>query len=102
MMAVDEEDSMGCFAALLALMAPRFVIVLLQIFTDRLEIAFSSFVLGFLGFLLLPYTTVFYALAYDPILGVEGLGWFIVALGFFFDLSAHVNGARERQRRAAY
>jgi hypothetical protein len=89
---------MGCLVALFALALPRFTLFLLWIFSDRLSIAFDSFVVGFLGFLLLPYTTVFYALAYAPIAGVTGFGWFLVILGFLMDLGALGNSRRQSQR----
>ena len=61
---------MGCLLALFAAISPRFVIFLLWIFTDRLTIAFRSGWEGIIGFLLLPYTTLFYALVYTPGKGV--------------------------------
>ncbi len=91
---------MGCLLALLAAISPRFVIFLLWIFTDRLTIAFRSGWEGLLGFLLLPYTTLFYALVYAPGKGVDTFGWFIVALGVLLDLSTLTNGARVRRRQA--
>ena len=72
---------MGCLFALLAAISPRFVIFLLWIFTDRLTIAFRSGWEGILGFIFLPYTTLFYALVYAPGKGVDAFGWVIVALG---------------------
>ena len=57
---------MGCLVALLAAISPRLVIFLLWIFTDRLTIAFRSGWEGIIGFVLLPYTTLFYALVYEP------------------------------------
>ena len=92
---------MGCFAAFLALLLPRFTLFVLWVFTDRLDRAFDSFVVGFLGFLLLPYTTVLYALAYDARDGVTGFGWFLVIVGFLFDLGSLTNGSRERRRSMA-
>jgi hypothetical protein len=93
---------MGCCAGVLVLGgAPRLALFLLWIFTDRLTLAFDSFILGFLGFLLLPYTTVFYALAYAPIGGVSGFGWFIVILGFIIDIGSYTSGGYANQRRAA-
>jgi hypothetical protein len=79
-------------------MLPRFTIFLLWLFSDRLDRAFDSFLVGFLGFLLLPYTTVLYALVYDPQDGVSGIGWFLVVVGFLFDLASLTNGHRERER----
>lgn len=89
----------GCLVALLAWVSPRLAIFLLWVFSDRLSIAFDSFWMGFLGFLVLPYTTVFYALAYAPIGGVSGIGWFFVILGFLLDLSTIFGGGREAYER---
>jgi len=89
----------GCLLALLAAISPRFVIFLLWIFTDRLTIAFRSGWEGLLGFLLLPYTTLFYALVYAPGKGVDTFGWVIVAIGVLLDLSTLTNGARARRRQ---
>jgi hypothetical protein len=90
---------MGCLLALLAAISPRLVIFLLWVFTDRLTIAFRSGWEGVLGFLLLPYTTLFYALVYAPGRGVDSFGWVIVALGVLLDLSSHAFGSRARRRR---
>jgi hypothetical protein len=94
---------MGCIVAFVALAVPRVTLFFMWLFTDRLSAAFDSFVLGFLGFLLLPYTTVFYALAYAPGFGggVSGFGWFLVAVGFLMDLSSLFGGGREGRRRRA-
>lgn len=90
---------MGCLLAILAAISPRLVIFLLWIFTDRLTIAFRSGWEGLLGFLVLPYTTLFYALVYAPGKGVDTFGWVIVALGVLLDLSTLTNGARARRRQ---
>jgi hypothetical protein len=91
---------MGCLLALLAAISPRFVIFLLWVFSDRLTIAFHSGWEGILGFLFLPYTTLFYALVYAPGRGVDSFGWFIVALGVLLDLSSHLFSSRARRGRA--
>ena len=57
---------MGCLLILFAWISPRFVLALLYLFTSRLTVAFTSGWEGLLGFFLLPYTTLFYALAYRP------------------------------------
>jgi hypothetical protein len=90
----------GCLLGLLAAISPRLVIFLLWIFSDRLTIAFRSGWEGVIGFLLLPYTTLFYALVYSPGRGVDSFGWVIVALGVLLDLASHAFGARARRRRA--
>jgi hypothetical protein len=90
---------MGCIAVVLAWLSPRLLIGLLYIFTERLTVAFNSGWIGILGFLFLPYTTAFYALAYAPIHGVTGIGWILVVLGVLFDLGSHVAGGRSAYRR---
>ncbi len=90
---------MGCLLALLAAISPRLVIFLLWIFTDRLTVAFRSGWEGVLGFIFLPYATLFYALVYAPAKGVDAFGWVIVALGVLLDLSSLTVGSRARRRR---
>ena len=50
--------------------------------------AFEGFLLPLLGLVFLPFTTLFYVLAYRPVVGVSGWGWFFVFLGLLFDLGA--------------
>jgi len=90
---------MGCLLAIVAAISPRFVIFLLWLFTDRLSIAFRSGWEGLLGFILLPYTTLFYALVYAPGKGVDAFGWVIVGVGVLLDLSSLTFGSRAQRRR---
>jgi hypothetical protein len=87
---------MGCCLAVLAVwLSPRFVLLLIWLFGDRLEVAFDSFLTGFVGFLILPWTTLAYALAYAPQDEVTGVGWLLVGLGLLFDLGAWFGGGRQ-------
>jgi hypothetical protein len=88
-----------CFVVLIGAFLPRVALVLWWLFGDHLSVAYDSFLLAFLGFLFLPYTTLMYALAYAPFAGVTGLGWFLVVLAFLVDLSNIFGGAREGGRR---
>ena len=56
----------GCLLALGAMVSPRLAIFLVWVFTDRMGIAFERFWMGLLGFLFLPWTTLAWALAYQP------------------------------------
>lgn len=86
---------MGCCALVLAAwISPRFVLFLMWVFGDRLDLAFDSFWTGFAGFLLLPWTTFCYALAYAPVAEVSGIGWLFVGLGLLADLSTWFGGGR--------
>jgi hypothetical protein len=90
---------MGCLLALFAWISPRFVLALLYLFTSRLTVAFTSGWEGLIGFFLVPYTTLFYALAYRPGIGVKGFGWVIVAVGVLLDLSSLAAGRRTQSQR---
>ncbi len=64
---------MGCLFALISAFSARLALFLVWVFTDRLTIAFSSGWEGIVGFIFLPYTTLFYALVYAPHKGVRRL-----------------------------
>ena len=62
----------GCLLVLLGSAFPRVALVLTWIFPSRVDIAFDGGVaLPLLGLIFLPYTTLFYVLAYAPIVGVS-------------------------------
>ena len=88
---------MGCLIALLAAFAPRVVLVLVWIFSDLVDRAFDTFFVPLIGLLILPYTTLFYVLAYAPVAGVNGWGWLFVAFGFLCDVAHAVGGAASRR-----
>jgi hypothetical protein len=92
---------MGCLFALLAGFAPRIALALVWIFTDFVDRAFTGFLLPLLGLIFLPYATLFYVLAWSPVGGVRGWGWFFVILGLLFDISHWVGGGYTGRRRYA-
>jgi CDP-diglyceride synthetase len=89
---------MGCLFAILAALSPRLALVLVWIFTNLVDRAFTGFLLPLLGLLFLPQTTLLYVLAYRPVTGVSGWGWFVVFLGLIYDLGAYGGGAWSRRR----
>jgi hypothetical protein len=91
---------MGCLFALVAAFSARFALFLLWLFTNRLTVAFHSGWEGIIGFIFLPYATLFYALVYAPGKGVDAFGWVIVAIGILLDVSSHLFGSRAGRRRA--
>jgi hypothetical protein len=84
---------MGCLIALLGLITPRFVLVMLWLFTNYLNRAFDSFILPFLGFLFLPTTTLAYAVAQNAFNGLRGFGLVLLILGILIDLGVIGSGA---------
>lgn len=92
----------GCLLALASVISPRFGLFLMWIFTDRIPAAFDgNWLLPILGFFLLPWTTLAWAVAWAPITEVSGFGWFLVILGFLADISTHAGAARARRDQAA-
>jgi len=89
----------GCLVVLFALISPRLALFVLFLFTDLLSRAFDSWFVPFLGFFLLPWTTLAYAAMWASSNTVTGFEWFIVVLAFLIDLSAYAGGRRERYAR---
>ena len=74
---------------------------MLWLFSDLLSRAFDSWIVPLLGFFLLPWTTLAYAVMWSSSDRVSGFEWFIVILAFVIDLGAHVRGSSERRTRTA-
>ena len=93
---------MACLVALLALLSPRLALFAIFLFSDLLSDAFDSWVLPLLGFFLLPWTTLAYAVMWTVgTREVTGFEWFIVILAFLVDLGSYFQGSRYRDTRAA-
>jgi hypothetical protein len=90
----------GCLLVLLGSAFPRLALALTWIFTNRVDIAFQGdWLLPLGGLIFLPYTTLFYVIAYAPIVGVSAFGWIFVAFGVLLDLASLFGGGREGRRR---
>ena len=76
----------GCLMALGIAVAPRVILVLAWMFSDRwVAVWQTEFLLPLLGIIFLPYTTIMYILAWTP-LGIEGWEWLWIALGVILDV----------------
>jgi hypothetical protein len=87
-----------CLAVLLALISPRLALVVMALFSNLLSRAFDSWLLPLIGFFILPWTTLAYAVMWD--LGthdVTGFEWFVVGLAFLADLGSYGGTARGRR-----
>ena len=89
-----------CVAAFVAVFAPRLALFIVWVFTPYVSRAFGSFIWPLLGLVFLPYTTLFYALAYLPGVGVTGIRWLWVVLGIVLDLASYSSGGYGKKRRA--
>jgi hypothetical protein len=72
----------------------------LWLFTNLLSRAFEGWLVPLLGFFLLPWTTLAYAVMWSSSNRVQGFEWFIVALAFLFDLGSYAGGSRRKTSRA--
>lgn len=89
---------MPCLTFLIALISPRLALFCVWIFSNWLSVAYDSWVLPVLGFFLLPWTTLSYAVMWAAIgpRGVDGFEWFLVILAFVVDLGSYAGASRSR------
>ena len=86
---------MPCLVALLALISPRLALFALWLFSNMLDRAYEGWLLPLLGFFLLPWTTLAYAVMWSISTNeVTGFEWFVVALAFLVDIGAIGQGRR--------
>jgi hypothetical protein len=89
---------MGCLVVLLAFLSPRLALFAIFLFSDLLSRSFDSWFVPFLGFFLLPWTTLAYAVMWASSTNeVAGFEWFIVILAFVFDLGSYANRGQLRR-----
>ena len=89
---------MLCLFALLAAFAPRLMLLFLWLFTPLVNRAFDFWLWPLLGIVFLPFTTLMYVLAVEPLGSTNVWGWLMVFFGLLVDLrsysDAHANRAR--------
>ena len=92
---------MPCLLGLLALVAPRLVLVLLWIFSNYVGDACETVIWPFLGFLFMPVTTLAYAWAWhlEPQGSIQGLGTVVVVIAVLLDLG--IIGGNAKKKAAA-
>lgn len=89
---------MACLVVLLAFISPRLALFAIFLFSDLLSRAFDSWFVPLLGFFLLPWTTLAYAVMWSASSNqVTGFEWFIVILAFVVDLGSYANRGRVRR-----
>jgi len=91
---------MCCIVALMALIGPRVAFLYAWIFTNEVDPAIPSFWVKLLGVVFLPWTALFYAIAWAPLGGVSAVGWVFVAFGLALDIGSYGSGAYSRRGSA--
>jgi hypothetical protein len=99
----NETAHVPCVLALFAVISPRLALVALWLFTNYLSRAFGSWVVPLIGFFVLPWTTLAYAVfyAWGPGHHVAGFEWFFVALAFMVDVASIVGPRLTRSDRSS-
>jgi hypothetical protein len=89
----------GCLLALFALISPRLALFALWLFGNLLSRAFDSWIVPLIGFFLLPWTTLAYAVMWSSGHRVHGFEWFLVGVAFLVDIGAYDRGRRAQAAR---
>lgn len=91
---------MCCLLTTLVLLGPRLAILVWWLINQRyVAAAFNSWILAFLGWLFLPWTTIAYLVVHPG--GVVGFDWLWLGIGLLFDLGSYGGGGwgnRDRLR----
>jgi hypothetical protein len=89
---------MCCFFTVIVFLGPRAgILVWWLLDMPRWERAFDTFVWPLLGAIFLPWTTLAYVLVFP--LGVTGIDWLWLALGFVLDILSYTGGGYGNRRR---
>jgi hypothetical protein len=90
----------GCLFALAAASAPRLVLLFTWLFTSLVSRAFHrAFLVSLLGIIFLPFTMLMYVLAWQPVVGLGGWGWFFVIIGLLLDIGSYSGSACGNRNR---
>jgi hypothetical protein len=92
---------MCCFLATLMFFGPRLAFLIFWLIPygqTRVNAAFDGFLLPFLGWLFVPWTTLFYAFLFP----IASFDWVILGLAFLADISGYIGGARTRGQVPGY
>ena len=77
----------GCLVAFAIAFAPRIMLILAWIFSDRWDVVWQgNWFWPLLGIIFLPYTTVMYLLIWTPVGGITGWDWMWIILGLLLDI----------------
>ncbi|HFQ94003.1 MAG TPA: hypothetical protein ENK32_08345 [Anaerolineae bacterium] len=82
---------MCCFLTVLVFLGPRLgILVWWLIDPVRWQLAFSSFIWAFLGFLFLPWTTLMWVAVFPG--GIIGFDWVLLGLALLVDIGSYTGG----------
>jgi hypothetical protein len=88
--------------SLVGLVMPRFIMVVLWLFTNYLSRAYDGWLLPLIGFFLLPTTTLAYAIAENSMDGARGFGLVLIVIGVLVDVGVIGSRGRGIFRKRSY
>jgi len=92
---------LGCLLALGIAVAPRVMLILAWIFSDRWRVVWGGdFIMPLLGIIFLPFTTIMYMLVWKPT-GIDGWDWLWIILGLILD-AIHWGQVVEKRKEVPY
>ena len=78
---------LGCLLAIGIAFAPRIMLILAWIFSERWDTVWQgNWFVPLLGIIFLPFTTVMYVLSWNPVTGIQGWDWMWIGLGVLLDI----------------
>lgn len=92
---------MSCILAFFSLLAPRFVIVLLVIFSDYIGNACETTLWPLLGFFFAPTTVLAYAWGINANGSIDGFHLVVLILAVMIDLGIFSGAEQSRRRKYA-
>jgi hypothetical protein len=93
----------GCLLGLAIAFAPRIMLILAWIFSDRWDVVWQgNWIVPLLGIIFLPYTTVMYLLVWTPGIGLTGFDWIWIILGVLLDVMKWAQVVNNRRSVPGY
>jgi len=102
----EEESTMlflGCLLAFTVALAPRLVLILAAFFSERWDLVWQgNWFIPLLGIIFLPFTTVMYMLAWNPVTGISGFDWCWILIGVLLDIWKWAGIVQNRRQVPGY
>ncbi|MDL1894991.1 hypothetical protein FBQ82_01835 [Anaerolineae bacterium CFX7] len=90
---------MCCLLTVFLFLGPRAALALWWLADmGRFNIVYNTFIMPFLGFLFLPFTTIMYTLVWQPN-GIEGFNWVWLGLAVVLDIASYTGGGYGNRNR---
>ena len=94
---------LGCFLAIGISIAPRLMLILAWIFSERWDLVWQgAWLWPLLGIIFAPFTTIMYMLSWSAVGGIQGWDWMWIILGVLLDVMKWSQVANNRNYIPGY